>query len=151
MNIFMRVVWMLSQLPAFVLKLQQKNLRGGKSIVWKTSLVPQYLLIRTWSKLWIVSLFSASLIVFSIEMGNQYVSSRVTHMNNSVQLEDPERQMLVLFLLIILEIDSLLALKCTSICSLSHQTEPKQFVYSWYKLFRWMFSFHMITEKYYFS
>ena len=51
MNIFMRVVWMLSQLAAFVLKLQQKNLRGGKSIVWKTSLVPQYLLIRTWSNL----------------------------------------------------------------------------------------------------
>ena len=38
MNVFLRVVWMLSQLTAFVLKLQQKNLRGQKSIV------PQYLL-----------------------------------------------------------------------------------------------------------
>ena len=33
MNVFPRVVWILSQLTAFVLKLQQKNLRGQKSIV----------------------------------------------------------------------------------------------------------------------
>ena len=32
MNVFSRVVWMLSQLTAFVLKLQQENLRGQKSI-----------------------------------------------------------------------------------------------------------------------
>ena len=37
MNVFRRVVWILSQLTAFVLKLQQKNLRGQKSIVWKTA------------------------------------------------------------------------------------------------------------------
>ena len=38
MNIFQKVVWILSQLIAFNLKLQQKNLRGQKSIVWKTAL-----------------------------------------------------------------------------------------------------------------
>ena len=36
-NVFPRVVWILSQLTAFVLKLQQKNLSGQKSIVWKTA------------------------------------------------------------------------------------------------------------------
>ena len=47
MNIFSRIVWVLSQPTAFVLKPQQKNLRGQKSIVWKTALVLQYLLTRT--------------------------------------------------------------------------------------------------------
>ena len=46
MNVFSRVVWILSQLTAFVLKPQQKNVPGQKSIVWKTALVPQYLLTR---------------------------------------------------------------------------------------------------------
>ena len=49
MNVFPRVVWILSQITTFALKLQQKNLRGQKSIVWKTALVPQYLLTRMWS------------------------------------------------------------------------------------------------------
>ena len=34
-NVFPRVVWILPQLTAFVLKLQKKNLCGQKSIVWK--------------------------------------------------------------------------------------------------------------------
>ena len=46
MNFFPQVVWILSQLAAFVLKLQQKNLLGQKSTVWKTALVPQHLLTR---------------------------------------------------------------------------------------------------------
>ena len=41
---FPRVVWILSQLTASVLKLQQQNVLGQKSTVWKTALVPQYLL-----------------------------------------------------------------------------------------------------------
>ena len=49
MDVFPRVVWIMSQLTAFVLKLQQKNLHGQKSIVWKTALLPQYLLTRMWS------------------------------------------------------------------------------------------------------
>ena len=44
-NVFLRVVWILSQLRAFALELQQKNLRGQKCIVWKNALVPQYFLI----------------------------------------------------------------------------------------------------------
>ena len=46
MNFFPQVVWILSQLAAFILKLQQKNLLGQKSTVWKTALAPQYLLTR---------------------------------------------------------------------------------------------------------
>ena len=38
--------WILSQLTAFVLKLQQKISLGQKFSVWKTALVPQYLLTR---------------------------------------------------------------------------------------------------------
>ena len=78
MNIFSRVVWILLQLKAFVLKLQQKNLRGQKSIVQKTALVSQYLLTRMWSFIFgcdFFSLFLASLIVFYIKMEHQYVSS----------------------------------------------------------------------------
>ena len=43
LNVFLVVVWILSQLTAFVLKLQQKNLHGQKSAIWKTALIPQYL------------------------------------------------------------------------------------------------------------
>ena len=77
-NVFLRVVWILPQLTAFVLKLQQKNLHGQKPIAWKTALIPQYLHTRMWSIIFIWDfflLFLAILIVFSIEMGHQYVSS----------------------------------------------------------------------------
>ena len=43
-NVFLRVAWILSQITAFVLKLQQKNLQN--STIWKTTLIPQYLLTR---------------------------------------------------------------------------------------------------------
>ena len=43
LNVFPRVVWILSQLAAFVLKPQQKNFPWTK-VYYKTALVPQYLL-----------------------------------------------------------------------------------------------------------
>ena len=57
MNVFPRIVWILLQLTAFVLKRQQKNLRGQKSIVWKTALVPQYLLTRMWPLIFSCEIF----------------------------------------------------------------------------------------------
>ena len=57
MKVFPRIVWILSQLTAFVLKLQQKHLRGQKSIVWKTALLPQYLLTRVWSIIFSCEIF----------------------------------------------------------------------------------------------
>ena len=65
MNVFMRVAWVLSQFTVFALKFQQKNIRGQKSIVWETALVPLYK----------TTLFLACLMVVSTEMGYQYVSS----------------------------------------------------------------------------
>ena len=76
LNVFWRVVWILSQIAPIVLKLRQKNLHGQKSAIWKTALIPQYLLTRKLSIIsWVFSLFSASLTVVSTEMGYQYVSS----------------------------------------------------------------------------
>ena len=46
MNVFPKVVWMLSQLTAFVLKLPQKNLDGQKSTVSKAVIIPQNSLTR---------------------------------------------------------------------------------------------------------
>ena len=89
---------MFSQLTAFVLKLQQKNLRGQKSIVWKTALLPQYLLTKMWS------------VIFGCEFFRYFQQV----FNNSAQLKDGELQMLLLFLLIILEMRSLLALECSA-------------------------------------
>ena len=43
-NVFLRVAWILSQITAFVLKLQQKNLQN--STIWKTTLIPHYLRTR---------------------------------------------------------------------------------------------------------
>ena len=37
LKVFLRVVWILSQLTAFVLKPQQKRRHGQKSTVWKTA------------------------------------------------------------------------------------------------------------------
>ena len=78
LNVFSIVVWILSQLTAFVLKLQLKNIHGQKSTVWKTALIPQYLLTRMLSiisSIGFFSHFSTRLMVVSIEMGYQYVSS----------------------------------------------------------------------------
>ena len=57
MNILLRVVWILLQLTAFVLELQQKNLRGQKSVIWKAASEPQYLLTRIWSIIFSRELF----------------------------------------------------------------------------------------------
>ena len=46
MNVFPRVVWVLPQTTAFVLKIQQENLHGRKSTEWKSALTTQYLLSR---------------------------------------------------------------------------------------------------------
>ena len=46
LNVSPKVVWMLSQLTAFVLKLPQKNLDGQKSTVSKAVIIPQNLLTR---------------------------------------------------------------------------------------------------------
>ena len=46
LNVFQRVVWMLSQLTALALKLRQENLHGQKSTVWKAAIILQYLLTR---------------------------------------------------------------------------------------------------------
>ena len=80
LNVFWRVVWIFSQLTTFVLKFQQKNFHGQKSTVCKTALIPQYLLTRMVSILFsneFFSLFLLSLMVVSIEMGYQYVSSLI--------------------------------------------------------------------------
>ena len=39
LNVFQRVVWMLSQLTVLVLKLRQENLHGQKSTVWKAAII----------------------------------------------------------------------------------------------------------------
>ena len=49
LNVFYRVVLIFSQLATFVLKFQQKNFHGEKSTVWKSVLIPQYLLTRVLS------------------------------------------------------------------------------------------------------
>ena len=48
MNVFPYVVWILVQLLAFVLKLQQK-IHGQESTELKAALMPQYLLSRMFS------------------------------------------------------------------------------------------------------
>ena len=58
LNVFQRVVWMLSQLTAFVLKLRQENLHGQKSTVWKTAIILQYLLTRKLSIIFGCAYFS---------------------------------------------------------------------------------------------
>ena len=116
MDVFPRVVWIMSQLTAFVLKLQQKNLHGQKSIVWKTALLPQYLLTRMWSFIFSCDfflLFSANLMVID----GKPISVFTNIMNNSAKLKDRELRMIVLIVLVILEIHSLLALECaTCVC-----------------------------------
>ena len=73
-------------------------------------IIPQYLLGRMLSIIFsygFFSLFSTSLVMISIEVVYQYVSS----MDNSVPLRDREMQLADLNLLIILEMHSSTALK----------------------------------------
>ena len=108
MNVFPRVVWTLLQLTAFVLKLQQKNVRGKKAIVWKTALIPQYFLSRMWS-----IIFSCmSDCIFHWNGTPMCVFTNI--MNNSAQFKDRELRILVLFLSIIPEMRSLLTLECAA-------------------------------------
>ena len=65
---------------SFYFETSAENFRGQKSIIWKIALVSQCFLTRMWLlecyiQLWIFSLFPASLMVFSIEIGHQYTSS----------------------------------------------------------------------------
>ena len=71
LDVFTIVVSISSEVIAFVLKLQQKNLHGHKSTIWETALIPQYLLTRMLS----IIFSCGSLMVVSIEMGYQHVSS----------------------------------------------------------------------------
>ena len=57
-------------------------------------------------------IFLLSLMVFSIEMGYQCVFHNT--MNNSVQLNDRELRLFVLFLLIIIELHSSVSLECAA-------------------------------------
>ena len=112
---FLMVVWILSQFTAFVLKLQQKNLHGQKSTVWKSAIIPQYLNTRMLSIIFSCGfflLFSTSLVVVSIEMGYQYVSSLTqwTIVPNS-KIENCD--CLFMFLLIKLEMRSSSTFECT--------------------------------------
>ena len=58
LKFFQRVVWMLSQLTAFVLKLRQENLHGQKSTVLETAIILQYLLTRKLSIIFGCAYFS---------------------------------------------------------------------------------------------
>ena len=71
MNVFPRVVWILSQLTAFVLKIQQKNLRGQKSIVCMENCLSTSI-FTYFNVVYYIQLFSASLMVVSTELGYQY-------------------------------------------------------------------------------
>ena len=118
----------MSQLRAFVLKLQKKNLHGQKYTVWKTDLIPQHLLTRMlyYIQLWIFSLFLTSLVVVSTETGNGLLICVFTNtMNNSAQLEDREL-LLLTFLLTIKEMHSSAALGCAAcVCFLKTVTLGK--------------------------
>ena len=123
LDVFSIVVWILPQLTAFVLKLQQKNLHGQKSryCVVYGKLPLECCLFQLWN----FSLFSASLMmVVFIEMGYQAICVFTNTMNSSAQLKDRELRLLVLFLLIILllytiEMRSSAALECaTFVCFL---------------------------------
>ena len=114
-NFFQRVVWMLSQLTAFVLKLPQKNLDGKKSTVRKTVIIPQYLLARMLSIIFSCGFFS----IFNKYDGGFYWNGLsifvfTNIMNNCVQLKKIEPWLLVLFLLIILEMHSSVAMECAA-------------------------------------
>ena len=71
MNFFPRVVWILSQITAFVLKIQQKNLRGQKSIVCMENCLSTSIFTDQ-NVVYYIQLFSTSLMVVSTELGYQY-------------------------------------------------------------------------------
>ena len=90
-NVFSIIVCILSQLIALVEKFP-----WTKSTVWKTALIPQYLLTRWWFH------WNGLSCVFT------------NTMNNSAPFKDRELWLLVLFLLIILEMRSSAALECAA-------------------------------------
>ena len=91
MNVLASVVWILPQLLGFVSKLYQKNFHGQKFTEWKPALMPRYM-------------------ASSIEMGYQFIFNST--MDNSAPLKYRELRVLVLFLSIILEMLSSVALEC---------------------------------------
>ena len=72
LNVFSGVGWILSQLTAFFLKLQQKNLHEQKSTVWKTALIPHYSLTRMMP---VISRILESLAKLSNILGYIYLST----------------------------------------------------------------------------
>ena len=114
-NVFSIVVWILSQLTVFVLKLRQKSLHEQKSTVWKTALMLQYYLLECcliYSAVNFFTFFNKSDGGFH---GNGISICIFTNtINNSAQLKDREMQLFVLFLLIILKMCSSEALECAA-------------------------------------
>ena len=107
MNAFPKVLWILSQLTAFVLKIQQKNFPWTK-ICCKTDLVPQYLLTRKLSVI-----FSCECMRYLLQVCWWFPLKWVINicvftniMNKSAQLRNRELRLLALFLLTILEMRS---------------------------------------------
>ena len=100
LNVFSRVVWILSQFTAFALKLQQKKLHGRKSTAWSTALITQYLL----NLLECCLLYSAVdfFIFFNKADGGFHgnglsICVFTNTMNNCVHLKGRELQLLDLF------------------------------------------------------
>ena len=117
LNVFSRVVWILSQFTAFALKLQQKKLHGRKSTAWSTALITQYLL----NLLECCLLYSAVdfFIFFNKADGGFHgnglsICVFTNIMNNCVYLKGRELQLLDLFFLIILEMRPWAALECAA-------------------------------------
>ena len=115
LNVFSIVVWILSQLTAFVLKLQQKYLHGQKSTVWKTVLILNIYLLECCLLYLAVEFFT----FFNKSDGGFYwnglsICAFTNTINNSAQLKDRDLRLLLLFLLIILEMCSSAALECAA-------------------------------------
>ena len=119
MNVFPRVVWILSQLTAFVLKLQQKNLHGQKSTVWKTALELNIYLLECcllYPAVIFFAIFRKSDSDFHCNGLSRCVFTNI--LDNSAQLKEKElRLLVVLVLLIIREMRSSAVLECaTCVC-----------------------------------
>ena len=128
LNVFSRVVWILWQLTAFILELNQKNLPGRKSTAWNTALITQYLLKLDLSEICLLYSAVDFFIFFSKPDGGLHgtglsICVFTNTVNNSAHLKDRELQLLDLFLLIILEMHPSAALECVAcVCFL---TKPR--------------------------
>ena len=120
MNVFLRVVWILSQLTAFVLKLQQENLHEQRSTVWKTAKILQYLLESSllYLAVHILAIFNKS--DDGVHWSGLLVCVFTNIMNNRAQLKEGELQLPALFLLIIQEMRPSATFECAA-CACSHK------------------------------